>query len=212
MVLAIDILGILSGNEMLRFAAKPLIVPVIFFAFRGAWRKGRTGGTSIMLALFFSWVGDILLMFDARDEIYFLAGLGAFLIAHLCYIYFFQRIRNAESIPPNIWLLLAVAVYYASLIFLLSGYLGDKEWPVRIYGIVISFMMLLALHLASVRNRKAGIMIMWGALLFILSDSILAIDRFYFTMEFAGVAVMLTYGFAQWLIVMGAKRWLEEEL
>ena len=80
--------------------------------------------------------------------------------------------------------------------------------PVLVYGIVISIMFLLALHMLFVRNKEAGKLMMLGALLFVASDSILAINKFYSSFEYAGIAIMLTYGIAQLLITLGAVRYI----
>ena len=80
--------------------------------------------------------------------------------------------------------------------------------PVLVYGIVISIMFLLALHMLFIKNKNAGKMMMFGALLFIVSDSILAINKFYQPFEYAGIAIMLSYGIAQLLITLGAVKYI----
>jgi uncharacterized membrane protein YhhN len=98
--------------------------------------------------------------------------------------------------------------YYAVLITVLSPHLGDMKLPVCIYGIVISFMFFLAMHMLSIPNKIAGRWMMLGALLFVISDSILAIDKFYSSFDFAGILIMLTYGSAQLFLVQGAVKYL----
>ena len=80
--------------------------------------------------------------------------------------------------------------------------------PVLVYGVVISVMFLLALHMLFIKNKEAGKMMMLGALLFIVSDSILAINKFYQPFEYAGIAIMLSYGIAQLLITLGAVKYI----
>ena len=162
----------------------------------------------ILAALFFSWAGDGLLLFEEKDKLFFLAGLSAFLLAHVFYIIFFHTVRVRENIKANGWLLLIVVLYYALLMWVLSPWLGDMKIPVRIYGIVISFMFMLAMHLLELKNKIAGRYMMGGALLFIVSDSLLAINKFYQEFEGAGIAIMLTYGVAQFLITVGAIRYI----
>jgi uncharacterized membrane protein YhhN len=115
-----------------------------------------------------------------------------------------------EGIKSKLWLLVPVVVYYVVLISWLSPYLGDKKLPVRIYGIVISFMLLLALHMQYSRNKAAGKWMMTGAILFILSDSVLAVNKFYQSFEGAGVIIILTYGLAQLFIAEGAARYIQQ--
>jgi len=113
-----------------------------------------------------------------------------------------------ENVKSNPWLLVAVVVYYAALINLLSPYLFDMKIPVLVYGVVISFMFMLAMHMLFIKNKTAGQWMMAGALLFVMSDSILAINKFYQPFEAAGVLIMLTYGLAQFFIVQGAIKYI----
>ncbi|MBL7710080.1 MAG: lysoplasmalogenase, partial [Chitinophagaceae bacterium] len=158
----------------------------------------------IIAALVFSWLGDVLLMFQQEQPIFFLLGLSAFLIAHIFYIIFFHQVRINEQVKSRWWLVAIVVVYYAVLVAVLYPKLGDMKVPVPVYGIVISFMLLLALHMLYIKNSKAGQLMMAGAVLFILSDSVLAINKFYQPFEAAGLVIMLTYGMAQLLITKGA--------
>lgn len=204
-VLIANIAGGLLKNQLIDYISKPLII----IGVAGYFLSQTNGAGSslkkwIVLALFFSWVGDVLLMFQQKDKLFFLLGLSAFLVAHIFYIIFFHRVRVIEKIKGNAWLLLIVVIYYAALIMFLSPYLGDMKLPVRIYGIVISFMFMLAMHMLSIKNRIAGKWMITGALLFVISDSVLAINRFYQPFEIAGVVIMLTYGLAQLFIAEGA--------
>ncbi|MBO9660280.1 MAG: lysoplasmalogenase [Chitinophagaceae bacterium] len=183
---------------------KSLLMPVLAIGF-----VTRAGGVSrqgapILLALLFSWGGDVLLMFQGQNSIFFLLGLSSFLIAHIFYIVFFHQIKNREKIRSRFWTVLVVAVYYSVLIAVLNPWLGEMRLPVRVYGLVISFMFLLALHMIYLKHKSAGRLMVIGALLFVVSDSILAVNKFYFPVHFAGVYIMLTYGLAQYLLVRGA--------
>lgn len=208
-ILVANIAGGILKNQLVDYISKPLIVITL-----AGYFLSQTNGDSsslkkwILLALFFSWVGDVLLMFQQKDKLFFLLGLSAFLIAHIFYIIFFHWVRINENVKGNAWLLLIVVIYYAALITLLSPFLGDMKLPVRIYGIVISFMLMLAMHMLSIKNRSAGRWMMAGALLFVISDSVLAINRFYQSFEIASAVIMLTYGLAQLFIVEGAIRYI----
>jgi uncharacterized membrane protein YhhN len=147
-------------------------------------------------------------MFEPKDKIFFLLGLSSFLLAHIFYIVFFHVVRVGEKIKGNPWLLLVVVIYYAVLINLLSPYLADMKIPVLVYGIVISFMFMLAMHMLFIKNKTAGKWMMLGALLFVVSDSVLAINKFYQSFEEAGIIIMLTYGLAQLFIVQGAVKYI----
>lgn len=203
--LIVNIAAVQLGNETLQYFSKPVIISSLLIYFLLQTKDTANGLVKwVALALVFSLMGDVLLMFVPKKDIFFLLGLSAFLIAHIFYIIFFHLVRIREKVKSNIWLLLIVVVYYAALIILLSPHLYEMMLPVRIYGIVISFMLMLAMHMLFIKNKTAGKWMMLGALLFVISDSVLAIDKFYKPFEQAGVIIMLTYGLAQLFIVKGA--------
>ncbi|MEO7982700.1 MAG: lysoplasmalogenase [Bacteroidota bacterium] len=200
-----DLTGILLNNEWLQYVSKPLIVPALIFYFLClAEPRNYFSGKWIVFGLFFSWAGDVLLMFVTKNEAFFLLGLASFLLAHIFYILFFQRVIKQEKIKIKPLLVVIVVTYYAALIIWLYPNLLDMKVPVLVYGLVISTMFLLAMHMLFIGDKVAGKWMMAGALLFVLSDSTLAINKFYQPFEAAGIIIMLTYGFAQLFIVKGA--------
>jgi uncharacterized membrane protein YhhN len=210
LVLIIHIAGIYIGNEMIEKITKPLLIAVLAGYFILSVRSFRSGLKKwIILALLFSWVGDILLMFVADNSAFFLAGLSTFLIAHLFYIFFFHAVRIQENIKGKAFLLLLVFIYYAILMTVLTPGLGSMKLPVGIYGVFICFMVMLAMHMLYVKNRNAGTKMFAGALLFVISDTVLAINKFYYPFMEAGIIVMITYGVAQLLIVQGAIEYIK---
>ncbi len=204
-VLIAHLTGIWLDSSLLQIYSKPLLIPTLIAYLLSQTRNSASNLKKwVLFALLFSWVGDVLLMFVPTNDIYFLLGLAAFLLAHIFYILFFHFTRLKEQIKSNPWLLVVVVIYYALLINWLSPYLDDMKIPVRVYGVVISFMLMLAMHMIGISNKKAGQWMMIGALLFVISDSVLAINKFYKPFELAGVIIMLTYGLAQLFIVKGA--------
>ncbi len=162
----------------------------------------------MIAAIAFSWLGDVLLMFQSKGSIFFLLGLSAFLTAHIFYIIFFHVIKKEQGVKSKSILLAPVVVYYAVLISILYPVLADMKAPVLVYGLVISFMLLLALHMLFIKDKDAGKYMVLGAVLFVVSDSVLAFNKFYQPFEAAGFIVMLTYGLAQLFIVKGAIRYI----
>ena len=208
-VLAVNLVSIAAGNDNLQFISKCLLMPpLMLYAWTG-FGKTRQLLPLLILALVFSWGGDIILLFQADKEIFFMLGLGSFLLAHIFYIILFHKIRVAENIPSKALFLLIVVLYYGGLMVFLNPWLGPMKIPVSVYGIVISFMFMLSMHLLYMGNKKAGLWIMAGALLFVLSDSTLAVNRFYKPFEQAGLVIMLTYGLAQFAIVSGVIQYVQ---
>lgn len=205
LILTGNIAGMYMNNPWLEKVTKPLLMIVMIIYFVSSVNSISSALKKwIIAALAFSWLGDVLLMFQQEQPIFFLLGLSAFLIAHIFYILFFHLARVNEQVKSRWWLLAIVVVYYAILMAVLYPKLGDMKVPVPVYGIVISFMLLLATHMLFIKNSKAGQLMMAGAVLFILSDSVLAINKFYQPFEAAGLVIMLTYGMAQLLITKGA--------
>lgn len=208
-ILVVHLAGIYFRNEIIQVFSKPLLVILLIAYFLLQTRIWNDSLKKwILAALLFSWVGDLLLLFQEKNQLFFLLGLSSFLIAHIFYILFFHNIRLRENIRSYWSLLLIVVIYYAVLINFLSPYLGTMKLPVRIYGIFISFMFMLALHMLFIKNKVAGRLMMFGALCFVVSDSLLAINKFYHAFEIAGIMIMLTYGVAQFLITEGAIKYI----
>ncbi len=204
LVLAVDILAVLFRENTVRFFSKPLIMVALMIH---VWVKNR-GMQSVfikllMSALFFSWLGDVLLQLETFSESFFLIGLSAFLIAHLFYIVLFNKIFKKEKGMFRFFLIIPALLYYAALILFLLPTLGGMKAPVLVYGLVITTMLIVATHIYSRTNSENGLYIAAGAMLFVISDSILAINKFHTSFMYAGVIIMFTYGLAQYYIVKG---------
>jgi uncharacterized membrane protein YhhN len=211
LILAFELISV-TVNESIQFVTKPLLMPVLAIYLLVQTRSVQSNLKPwILLALFFSWIGDILLLFEQQKSIFFLLGLSAFLLAQVCYIFFFHGIRMREYIRGNELLLLLVLVYYAILISILSPYLGKMKLPVQIYGVVLSFMWMLAMHTILGKKKRAGLWMIIGAILFVTSDSLLAFNKFYARFEYAEIVIMLTYGLGQLFIVYGGSLYLKSE-
>jgi uncharacterized membrane protein YhhN len=209
LALAVDLVCIYWKADALRFVTKPLLAIALlgYFFSRLRWKRSPWKWW-IAGALGFSWLGDVLLLFEDRAALFFILGLSAFLLAHVCYSSFFNKVRRREGIKANLVFLSFVAIYYAALMRLLTPRLGSLKLPVWVYGLVICIMFWLAMHLYILYQHNAGLLMLTGALLFVLSDSALAVNKFYEPVAGAGVMVMLTYGVAQWCITEGSIRWL----
>lgn len=208
-VLLIDLAAVYFKNEILRSVTKPLLMPLLIIYFVSAANPFVSSLKKwILLALGFSWLGDVLLMFESTGSNFFIFGLVAFLIAHIFYILFYENVIRLENLKKNYWLFIPVLIYYVVLIYVLSPHLEDMKLPVRIYGIVISYMLIQALQTGRIKNHAAAGLMIVGAVLFITSDSILAVNKFYKSFEYAGMAIMLTYGIGQLLITLGAARYI----
>ncbi|MBK7945408.1 MAG: lysoplasmalogenase [Flavobacteriales bacterium] len=206
------ILGELTGNHGLVYLCKPLMLVILsswfFFSSR---RYGDRFTLMIQAGLLFSLIGDIALMLDHWDQFYFMIGLGAFLIAQLCYAMgFAQNIADAGPSPGLLY-----GILIAALIATFGALFGSDliariddiiVVPVGIYAAAITIMGITAALRFGRTYLPSFIMVFAGALLFMASDSILATHRFARPVSHANWSVLLTYAAAQWLIVSGCLR------
>jgi alkylglycerol monooxygenase len=152
----------------------------------------------LLAGLAFSLAGDVLLMLPA----YFVPGLVGFLIAHLCYIALFrQRVRWFPSPRALVGTLAFGAAMYAFLFAHLGPVL---KVAVAAYVVVISLMAAQAIGRALVLRDRGALAVAVGSSLFMLSDSLLAVNRFALPVPLAGLWVLATYYAAQILIARNA--------
>lgn len=157
---------------------------------------GSAYRTAILAGLVFSLAGDVFLMLP-RDR--FIVGLASFLLAHLAYIAAFGVAGQPVSDPQ---LLLPLGVVAAILLRLLWPGLGKLRIPVILYTATIVVMV----WRAWARNRDipspGTALAAGGAALFLVSDALLALNRFRQRFPSAQAAVQVTYVAAQALIAM----------
>lgn len=165
----------------------------------------------LLLGLVFSCLGDTLLLFaDGRPagELFFLLGLGSFLLTHIAYwLAFHYWPGNQEGwLSRRPLLILPFLLYWIAVIWLLWPLPEGLQIPVLIYSMVIMLMAVKALDIGPRLSPKDHLMLLIGAMLFILSDSIIALSRFTDLLPrstvFTGWAIMITYLSGQLLIVL----------
>jgi uncharacterized membrane protein YhhN len=200
----LDIAGIAAKIELLHFIAKPLLIPVLMLLLLNT-RSSVPGKYLLLIGLFFSWMGDVFLMLEYKHGLFFIFGLASFLTTHIFYIVFFLRIKSANPslLKKQPVLIALVLAYGITLVWQLYPYLKDLKLPVMVYAAVICTMLLCSLHIFYKVNKKAAAFYLLGATAFVVSDSLLAINKFYQPFAYAGVFIMLTYCAAQYFIVRG---------
>jgi uncharacterized membrane protein YhhN len=200
----IDIVAIWYGFSNIHFLVKPLLIPslILMLVFS---KSGANNKWWLLTGLFFSFLGDVFLLYEYKAPLFFIFGLASFLITHVCYIIWFVKIKSLQKslLRQQPWVTALVAGYGCSLILLLYPGLGDLKIPVIIYAAVICFMLLCSLHVFYKTGRPSNVYFVTGALLFVVSDSLLAVNKFLNPFPLAGIFIMLTYCAAQFFIVMG---------
>ena len=195
---------------------KPLTLLLAMLFVAASQRASRADGRSdalLLAALAASLVGDVLLMLPG----YFIAGLVAFLLAHLCYLVLFKlgtaqlqsvgagtgrEVAGVRSIwfPSRRALCCTLGVGAVMVAYLWHG-LGPVLRPaVATYVVVIALMAAQAIGRATLLRNRAAVMVAVGACFFMLSDALLAVNRFAHPLPLASLWVLSSYYCAQILI------------
>jgi len=178
------------GEFPLSFLVK--ILPLLLLT-GWVWRN-LPGQPWLLLALGWSMTGDVLLAWDG--EALFVFGLAAFLCGHLCYL---MNLRPLTALKPL--LLLPYLAFACLVLSLMWPNLGGMTVPVMLYMAVI-----LTMSYATWCSAKSNRWLVIGGLFFILSDSLIGLNKFYQAIPAAGSWIMLTYYLAQYGLVLGFSR------
>jgi uncharacterized membrane protein YhhN len=210
---ALQVTGILLKIPPLHQSLKVLLMPVLAFYLWNSIEGNSKNNLFLLsiLALAFSYTGDIILMIPGNNPLFFIGGLGSFLVAHLFYTKLFTTISplNKNIIKKNsIWILGIILFLTAFLSYLVPKIDSALKIPVIAYALIICTMLISTLNLKEKIGIRPHNLIVAGAMLFILSDSILAINKFdptFQDMTFMHALVMITYISAQGFIIHGIK-------
>lgn len=194
-------------SEALGQYTKPLLIPLlIFYVYRSSLGNTTVRILLLCVALLFSWLGDVVLMYQA-DETFFMAGIGLFLVAQITYT---VVLRKSTYQAPSFSLkkIFPLAIYGGLLFYILLP-AGDFTIPIVIYGLVILLMAAMAFSREGNTSHESYKFALLGSSFFVLSDSILAFNSFQTEIPFAGVLIMSTYCVAQLLLVLGILKHVE---
>jgi uncharacterized membrane protein YhhN len=154
----------------------------------------------LMLALLFSAAGDVLLAVPWWAPS-FVFGLGAFLLAHLCFLGALVPIARQSAGSRTRWI--AVAAMWVVCVALLSRF-----WPRLVHDgmtipVTVYMVVLVAMVSAALLARFPTLWTAVGAVCFAWSDSMIGIGRFVLGTEALAVPIWWTYAAAQVLITAG---------
>jgi uncharacterized membrane protein YhhN len=190
--------GTLSEHFWLHDLFTPLATICILALAVSNWRAFRKSyALWIGVGLFFSLLGDIALL---RAEEHFLPGLVAFLFAHIAYLIAFTRDTKFPASLSVCFLYLFVAA--TLYLFLFPRLPVALKLPVAVYAILLTAMAGQAMGRYLVVRSRVAKLAANGALLFMLSDVFLAIDRFRASWPRAPLLILVAYFLGQWLIAL----------
>lgn len=191
----IDFYGIYLEKQLMVNFAKPMLMITLFWYY---YSNTKQLNKYFVLGLFFSFLGDLLLL--GTGEVCFIFGLLFFLIAHVFYIIMVLRLIPARKPKNFIMASVPFLLLFLILMNILFVGLGSMKIPVIIYAMTISFFGIVSLLLYLETKTKISLILLVGVLLFISSDTILALNLFYKTQSFYPLLIMMSYVLAQYLI------------
>jgi uncharacterized membrane protein YhhN len=187
--------------------SKPLLLISLLVYYVYAAKQDALSKT-VVFSLAFFWLGDVLLMFEAEGELYFILGLLAFLVAYLFYMFAYKQHRYEDDTKALIGVQrfrfsFPIVLAGTGLITVLYSHLGNLKIPVIVYALVLVIMVLNALFRFGRTSAKSFSLVFLGAILFMISDSLIAITKYLQPIAYSGFWIMLSYLAAQYLIVIG---------
>ncbi len=193
---------------------KPLLLPllILFFLQSTSTHPSRLR-LFFISALFFSWLGDVVLMFSDEKELFFILGLAFFLLTQLFYatVFFSWVEKGSLTLPVSIAAIIPFTAFGIFLLMKLLPHLGALFIPVIVYASAITLMGIASALTFKSINLNHCLMLVSGSLFFIVSDSLLAINKFLSPVPYSGFWVMLTYIIAQGIITKTVSEVLTEK-
>ena len=207
-ILLIHCISIYTNQTGLRMVSKLALMPVLMLYFFSIPKSGSNKSyTGLVLAgLLFSMLGDLFLTQTGQG--YFLLGMVSFILTHICNGSNFLRIQSFrfQNPAPAVIALLVFVLVTFFVFRLIQPELGSLQIPILIYMGIIGIMGILSSNLW-VNTAIRSIVIRYfipGAVFFIMSDSLLAMNSFHFHDPARwDIPVMLSYGIAQCFLVIG---------
>lgn len=196
--------------DWLNYLTKPLLISCLALWYFQSIKKASVNYTKAFLAgLCFSVLGDILLMFvKTQGELYFMLGLGSFLLAHLSYIIAFSTYPSSGTgaISINKIIVLPFIVVFVAAAWFLWADLGALKIPVTVYSLVIIAMSAFSFNMRNRVSKSVSGILFFGAVMFVASDFTIALAKFKYSsipQPISGLVVMVTYLLGQFLLTKG---------
>jgi uncharacterized membrane protein YhhN len=206
--------GAIISSHTIEYIFKPLIMIWIgiYFLLNTAKAKNRW---TVPFAMSLSLLGDILLMFAWKNELWFFAGVGAFLFSQLAYVMAFRTYGlqpgNGYLLKKPVYILPFLGYLVGMFLLILPGLEGIMIPIVFIYAVTLTGMSMAAFNRFRRMPSTSFIILFIGSILFLISDSLLAINKFLTEIPMSGFWVMITYIAAQYMIMRGLIRKEEGE-
>ncbi len=200
----LHLLAHLIGYEPIITFTKPLLMVALALYFIYSVGLKTKTHLLIFVGLIFSQLGDTFLMYTANDMIFFMVGIGAFLVTQCLYSIAFHSYHTDKQgfLKKNKIFILPFALFLMGMLYVLLPILPSPlKIPVAIYATVIVLMNVMALNLKTKMQPQHWRILMYGTLLFLLSDTLIAVNKFLMPLPMEGILIMSTYLIGQLMIV-----------
>lgn len=201
--------GILIQSKLLDYLFKPLImISIGGYFLLNSGKLNKSVVRFAMIAFLFSLLGDSFLMIANGGNSYFIFGLASFLIAQIFYIFLFQKtiqLSGKESFLTKNRIYLISYIFYGAMVYSILFIHLDfvLKIAVFIYITAILGMSAMALNRFKTVSLKSFYFVFSGSVLFLISDTLIALDKFLTPIPNDRIFVMSTYIAAQFLIMKG---------
>lgn len=203
---AAELISRWNNFHTLEYLVKPWLM-IWIIAFFWLNTRGENRSVFIYLAFIFSWTGDMFLMLAHRNEMLFYAGVGGFFLAQLSYIKHFLNtpaaIKEGYLIKFPAWTIPFILYLVAVLYLILGGMKGMMIPVILVYALSLIVMSMSALNRKELVDKLSFRLVFIGSVLFVISDSLIALNKFYTDIPRASFLIILTYFPAQYLIMQG---------
>lgn len=196
-------IGSLTEGALFGWARAPLLMPiVVLMTLLSRPLPGARVLVPLLAAQVFSWFGDIAL---ASEGDYFVLGVGMFLLAQVSYIVTFLGIKGPHQLRIKPVVLVPYLVYYVGILALVLPKAGELALPLVVYGTTLTAMAVFAMDTWPRVSPLAARMLLFGSILFVTSDSLIALTKFDIVPDNGFVAAILigTYCAAQVMLALG---------
>jgi uncharacterized membrane protein YhhN len=207
-IVAAGLIGRFLDTGLLEYMVRPLIMVwiTVYFLLNARKRSFRAG---VLIAFFFSWVGDLLLMLtgEGDSELFFYLGLGAFFLAQVVYIFVF--LFSAENdikgllLRNPLWNIPLAGYGVLLYIFIHHKLDGPNEYIVMAFTATLIGLSLAALNRRDRVNFNSFRLVFAGAFFLLVSESLMMVNKFHSEFQYAGVLNLATYISAQYLMMQG---------
>ena len=193
-VSALHLVAIIFNWAALVYISKPLILIFLLQTWNYETDSMHNHGVKqwFMMGLMFSLVGDVVLMNKL-----FVYGILFFLGAQCCYTVTFIKLHSWQK-KDSISAIFA-AIYMAVFLWILLPKVGNLLIPITVYAFVIAMMLWRALSI-TVLKKPSAYLLASGSILFVVSDSCIAINKFITPVPYDRLVIMSTYLIAQILL------------